>query len=130
MKRPLAILWALILLSLGVLLFATIRAHAAGGPTYSIQLIVTNTSTTTPVVLAVKGTFCQSATLVGNFQPQINNTGNVFVGTNPTNGMQPIQISPGATLVLKAPPGEWIDLHDWSLGVKTANDGLTILYTP
>ena len=73
---------------------------------------------------------CQSATIFGMLGAGTNNTGNVSIGASTNSTAMPYLITPGQVIVLKAPPGEWIDLHDWWFTVVNANDGLVVIYTP
>lgn len=130
MKKNLAILWGLLLLSLAVLLFAAGKAHAAGGPTSAIQFSVTNTSATVPIALSTTRRYAQSFTVIGSVAPQVNNVGNIYIGTLTNNTQQPILVQPGTMISVIAPPGEWINLQEWFLDVVNANDGVTIIYTP
>jgi len=122
MKNILRILAAAVLLGATLLL-----ADGLSGPR---EVTKTNASATVPVRLtATKGQHLfRRATFYGRLDARTNNTGTVWLGWNPTNDTQTVAVSSGASVVMEAPPGSWLDLYDIYLDVATTNDGVVAVY--
>lgn len=102
--------------------------YAAGSLQAPVTLIITNTSTSATVKISSTVKKFKTATLIGLRSPQVTNTTMVWIGTS-TNS-QPYGVTPGGIVTITSQPGEWYTWSDFWLKVGTANDGLTIIYTP
>lgn len=73
----------------------------------------------------------RQATLLGKKAAQTANAGTVYIGTLPSNGAQPYEITSNSEAFLPSGRegiGPLINLGDWFLDVATADDGLYVLY--
>lgn len=104
------------------------QVFAAGGLQAPMTLVITNTSTSANVKISATTKRFKTATIIGLRSPQVTNTTMVFIGTS-TNS-QPYGVTPGGTVTITSQPGEFYNWSDFWLKVTTANDGLTIIYTP
>ena len=110
-------------------LLLSMLAHAAPERIAAGQIIVTASSSGTPVSLTT-GTniWCTRATFIGNKAARTANTGTVYIGPLATNDTQPYKILTGEIHVFVAPPGASINLATWYVDVTTNDDGLVIIY--
>lgn len=116
----------LLLLILALLALLT-SAHAQTRVAFA-TLIVTNTSTTVPVQLVTTNLNIRSCTIYGLRSARVVNTGDIYLGTNPTNDYQFLKITTAAELVISMPPDRTFNLSSLYLDVVTANDGVVIIY--
>lgn len=60
---------------------------------------------------------------------RVANTSSVWVGTTSTNDAQLLELIPGATLTITAPPGKYIDLSTIYVDAVTLTDGVIYVAT-
>ena len=118
---------ALLLLAIVLIGGWSSPTFADGGYVAPTTLIITNTSTSATVKFSTNQKF-KTCTILGLRSPQTTNTTMVFFGSS-TNS-QPYGVTPGGTVTITSQPGEFYNFSDFWLKVTTANDGLTIIYTP
>ena len=99
-------------------------------PTKLLELSVVNVTTNPAALTTNYLSGFTRATFYGKLQARTNNTATVYIGTSTNFNAQPIAISPGAAVVVEAPPGQIYYLRDFWMQVPTTNDGVYILYSP
>lgn len=118
-KSLLALLFAVCLLPI-----ATQGQSVAG----TGQLIITASSSGTPVQFTNAPTKVTKVTIIGKKAARTANTGTVYVGPSSANDSQVYEIATGTIHTLSARSGTVIDLSSWWLDVDTNGDGIIILY--
>jgi hypothetical protein len=81
-------------------------------------------STSVPEALAATGTYVQSVVIVAMRAARVANTGSVFIDSVSADSAQLIELSPGSTYTITAPPGKVIDLGGIYVDAATLTDGV------
>jgi hypothetical protein len=114
-------------LILTLALLTSVSAFAQS-PLVPGQLVVTNTSTTVPVVLSSSPVKAKSITIYAKQHYRVANAGDVYIGFQSTNQNQFYQLTPGSQLVMEAPAGFAYNLSTIYLDPESANDGVVVVY--
>lgn len=85
-------------------------------------------STGTPEALSTTN-LVHSVIIRAGRTARVANTGSVWIGTSSTNDTQLIELIPGATLTITAPPGKYIDLAGIYVDSVTSTDGVVFIAT-
>lgn len=84
-------------------------------------------ATATPEAITASQTLVSSVIIRAGRTARVANTGSVWIGVSSTNDTQLIELIPGASLSLTAPPGKTIDLATIYVDSVTLTDGITYL---
>ncbi|NIO44974.1 MAG: hypothetical protein GTN36_05485 [Candidatus Aenigmarchaeota archaeon] len=93
---------------------------------------LSNTATVTSAGTAVPFSSTSKVVRSINIQADVNNVGNVFIGSSDVDSTNGIELAPGNTMSIEAPMmgmsgADDLDLNNWYVDAANSNDSIRIV---